>query len=70
MGTTLDPTIRECVESIVDGWYMDRSFDWDDFFDRLDTYLGSDYELSDQWDDPLIKAIQAYARKHKRENLA
>lgn len=59
--------LAEAVE-IVDGWYMDCPFDWEDFFSRLESSLCVD--TGSQWDTPAIKKIQAAARKAKREAQA
>jgi hypothetical protein len=60
----LSTALREAIELITEGWYVKSNFDWEDFLYKLEGYVTE--EIADQYDDPQIKAIQRYARSHKR----
>lgn len=57
-------SIRDVVESILDGWYPDGSrIDWGDFIDRVE---GSDLDLGDDMTSPAIKRIRAIVRELRK----
>lgn len=58
--------IREAAESVYDGWYADRSIDWDDFLGRVESQTGVD--LGNDLLSPQIKAIKKHIAWYRRQS--
>lgn len=59
--------IADTLESVVE-WFLERSIDWDEFYDRVESYLPSDTIGDDRIDGPFWKRARQIARKVHAES--